>query len=175
MPAAALAQTKSLLGITDTATDAALTEFLELSSLRVNYQLAKVFPTLISGGSQEYLDFETPDKRLRWYDSTTITVDKDFDPVVADTIDLDNGRWTFSTDTTQPILYIRGRSYDPYGAAADYLVSFSAQESGDLTTFSTPGGNFTFSSSEDIANAAKGFDSKRRRMPIEVIRSDINA
>lgn len=175
MPVAALAQTKTLLGITDTDSDTQITEFLKLGSIFVNYKVAKVSPTMLPGGVQNYLEFETPDQRLRWFASITLVTDSSYNELAPDTVDLNNGRWTFVADQ-EPILLIRGRSYDPNGAAADWLRSQSGSTAGDLTSFSTSGGNFAFAdNAESFANAMKRFESQRRRMPIEINRSDINA
>lgn len=174
MPAAALTQVKQLLGIENGDNDTQLKEFLELSSIEVNYQTAKSILDIAPGGVVEYRRWETPDTRLRWYESATVVLDSNYDELSPDTVDLNNGRWSFLLDQSDTRLLIRGRSYDPYGAAADFLRSVSAQDAGDLTTFSTPGGNFTFSSSEDIASAVVRFDNLRRRMAIQIVRDDLN-
>jgi hypothetical protein len=87
------------------------------------YGLLDPRPTVNPGGGVVWLDFYAP---LGYWEEDATVYDRSFNDVTADAAEKDylTGHWRFTTNHT-PALYIVGKPYDIYGAAADLLETWT--------------------------------------------------
>jgi hypothetical protein len=76
------------------------------------------------GGTVSYLDYYA--NRGDW-EADEQLVDGSYNVLAPATADRLTGHWTFATDTEPPV-YIVGKVYDVYAAAADVLEAWAARE-----------------------------------------------
>lgn len=127
-------------------------------------------PTYVSGSIQ-YLDYYTDlggwedDFVLKQYLINTVT------PATSEPI---AGHWTFAT-TTLPSVYISGKLYDVYRAAADLLERWAAKWV-LAYAFTSDGQSFQRQQAADaLQKLARTYRGKQRAMSIGFSRGDLNA
>ena len=115
---------------------------LKAWSITERYTVLEAQPTYAAGGVVTYLDFQTARDR-QWIDNEFTLYDGDYNIIIPETVDLNAGRFTFSTEPVLPVRF-SGVSYCPYNAAADILLARAGGEAGNLVSFSTQSGNFNY-------------------------------
>lgn len=122
------------------------------------------------GGRLTYLEFAAP--WSDWEDSATL-LDSSQDALTPDSGDLIAGRWTFTTEPSYPV-YLTGRTYDLYGAAAD-AIEMAAAGHVDSITYSPGRGNFTGSQKfSQRLGLAEAYRRRARPQQANLVRNDIN-
>jgi hypothetical protein len=132
----------------------------------------KFQPTFVTGTIQ-FLDYFTElgdwedNVVLKQYLTTVVT------PSVSEPIP---GHWQFA-QTTYPPVFITGRTYDIYRAAADLLEHMAAHWQGVMGyDFASDGQSFKRSQApENLQKLADKYRMKQRARSISVFRSDTNA
>ena len=112
-----------------------------LDALRMEHRYTKLAPveTRASGGTITYLNYDGPS-----YLETDATVyDSNYDALSPSSVDYTRSRFTFSSDTARPV-YLLGWEHDPYGAAADLLERAAVGEAGNVQSFNSANGSFTY-------------------------------
>ena len=132
--------------------------------------LAMIPKATYSGATLSYLDYYT--KLTNWEDDYTLkqylTV-----PVTASSAEPIAGHWTFASNTF-PDVYITGKSYDIYRAAADLLERWAAKLELRFD-FTTDGQSFRVSQMADaLQKLAETYRKKQRARSISMTRNDIN-
>jgi hypothetical protein len=114
--------------------------------------------TLTTTGAQ-WLDYQAP---CGFWEDDVVIVNPTFNTVAPTTSDELTGHWTFATSTL-PNLYITGKAYDMYGAAAEILEAWSGMLSGDFD-FAEDGQSFSLSQrGRGIASQAAEY--RRKALP----------
>jgi len=124
-----------------------------------------------SGSSVQYLDYYSDPGMGNWEDDliikqyrTILTTPTTIEPIV--------GHFTYST-TTLPPLYIYGKSYDCYRAAADLLERWAAKWV-LLYSFTSDSQSFQRSQATDkLLKLAHSYRAKQRALTISLARADI--
>ena len=134
--------------------------------------LALVPKVTFSGSTMQYLDYYS--RLTNWEDDYVIkqylTVDITSSVTTAEPI---SAHWYFST-TKLPPIYISGKTYDIYRAAADLLERLAAQYMLRFD-FTTDGQSFRASQMHDkILDMALHYRMKQRARSISMNRSDLN-
>lgn len=120
---------------------------LNRQAIELRYVELTALVTMSPGPVESYLDFQTPRDR-KWIDGDFALYDSDYNAITPDSFDLEAGKFTFSAEPSYPI-YIVGKSYDPYNAAADLMIEWASANAGNLQSFSTQNGTFTYASIAD--------------------------
>lgn len=126
-------------------------------------------PAVKTPSGEQYLDFYALSGN--WEDGAVIR-DAAYTPLTPDTSEPLLGHWGFTTGQTPP-LYISGRFYDVYGAAADLLTAWAAKEKLGFD-FATDGQSF--SRSQKIAGLlemARQYRRQQSPLRVRVVRDDI--
>lgn len=115
---------------------------LDNNRVELRYVALDAVRSVAPGGIASYLTFDAPadyshfDTDTAIYDSTYTALS----PTLADVI---RGRWIVATEPTRPV-YVRGYSYDIYGAAADLLEERGAMLSEGPDSYAGHNGSLTF-------------------------------
>lgn len=110
-------------GVDQVFEDQEVQDALDAHRTDVRYLELDAVATLSSSGT-EYLDYYA--HRGHW-EADEILVDGSFNTLAPDTADQLVGHWTFAANQDPPV-YIVGKSYDLYAAAADLLEAWAARE-----------------------------------------------
>lgn len=106
------------------------------------------------------------------WESDAALTDNTYTPVTPTTSDYLRGRWTFTTEPNWP-LFITGRTYDLYGAAADVLEAWAAKVKCQVD-FSAEGMSTKLSQYGDrLLQLAATYRQKQRPQQGHLSRSDI--
>jgi hypothetical protein len=81
--------------------------------------------TYFAGKPAAWLDYYAPFD-LQWWEGDVQLYANTFAPITPATSDLSGGHWTFTTSQNPPV-YITGKLFDLYAAAADVLELWIAQ------------------------------------------------
>lgn len=134
-----------------------------LDSNRVEARLMNLesYPTISSAGCITYKEFRAPRPYTHW-ETTASLYDAGYESLSPLTHDSRNGRWAFTDEEARPVR-ISGYSYDVNGAAADLMRRKAAEVAGDLQSFQSANGTFTFApKARSYEERAKQFNNKRR-------------
>ena len=135
----------------------------------------------IGGGSIAYYEYRSC---YQWFETTqagtAVFVVQDSTGTTRGTatwadVDYQLGRVTFTTDQAGTALYLTGRSYDPYGAAADALTAWAQKVS---LQFDFSSDQQTFSRSQKqtmLLAAAERYRRQARTRRANITRPDIAA
>lgn len=124
------------------------------------------------GGALSYKQFFA--NRGDWEDDDVLT-DVTFTTVTPDSKDTRVGVWNFNTGRTNAILYLTGKSYDLYRAAAELCEAWAAKVKLDFD-FETDGQKFSRAQkAEALLELAKTYRRKRRVGKGKLIRTDERA
>src|SRR5678815_4066400 len=132
--------TQDLPGASQAFTELEIQNELDRTRTDVFYDDLVEQPTYTPGLTR-WLDYFDPEAR-EW-ESDLILTDSSFNTLTPLTSDLLTGHWTFSASQNPPV-YIRGKAYDTYRAAAR-MVEAKAQSlaAGGLFDFSADGASFS--------------------------------
>lgn len=120
------------------------------------------------GGDTTYLTFDAP---VGWWENDAEIVNSSYNVLTPATSDWTNGRWTFSTEPTMPVM-ITGFTYDVYGTAGDLLLTKATQQS---DSFDVSADGLTVSRNQKQANLkerAYEMLAKARTKSIHLVRTD---
>ena len=151
--------------------DQVIQDVLDESRMNVFNAALKAQPTF-SGSSITYLNYEM--ELGQWEDDLVLkqylTVDVTSSLATSDNI---NGLWTFSTSTFPPV-FLTGKTYDIYRAAAELLERWSASWVMSYS-FSSDGQSFQRQQvSGMLLNLAQKYRMKQRATSFAFMRSDAN-
>lgn len=139
----------------------------------VRYLSLRPERTRLPGGSVVYLDYYAEcgdwEADAKLYDAAS-------NELTPETKDLETGHWTFAADTLRPV-YLVGKTYDLYAAAADVLEKWAAKVKLDFT-FSPGAGGGQFAEAQKhqmILATAAGYRAQQRIEVASLTRSDVNA
>jgi len=132
--------------------------------------------SFVSGGFVEYKKFNSPHRQLKWFSDDTVVVDNEYTPLVADFVDLDNGRWEFIANQPTAVVYAIGKSYDPYGAASELMEELAGSFSDSPSSFSVLNGSFNYQESQRKGpiELSRIYANKARHHSVTIVRSDVN-
>lgn len=146
-----------------------------LDQHRAEARYVDVIPvkTIAEGGAVTYLTYTAPRGLTHW-DGDGALLDYNYAALTPSSSDWMAGRWTFSSEPTQPVRLL-GFTYDVYMTAADLLDVRASMLSEDLQSFSGQGGAFTYAAkSPSLRSQAKAYRAKARVQSINLIRDDVN-
>jgi hypothetical protein len=160
-------------------TDDALQRHLDNHRYDIRHEPLTPLPTWTGGGSVSYYDYRS---RYGDYETTqagtAIFVIEDGVGTNVGTaawanVDYQLGIITFTTDYAGTALYLSGRSYDMYGAAADVLDDWSQKVALEFD-FSSDQQSFTRSQKQAmLKTAAEGYRRKAKPRTAKITRGDI--
>lgn len=94
---------------------------LDVHRWEFRYFPLKSLPVMISG-NVEYRDWYSDEP---YWEADAVLTDAQYNVLTPSSSDPLHGRWAFAT--SQAAVYITGKIYDPYGAAADLLEMWAAK------------------------------------------------
>lgn len=122
------------------------------------------------GGGIEWHDFYAQDGD--WEDGV-VFVTIGFEPVAPTTSDLRVGHWTFDAPQL-PTIYLTGKNYDLYGAAADALEQWAAIVKRKYDVQSADQKLMRSQQSKAMLDLAETYREKQRPQRLTMVRSDVN-
>ena len=129
--------------------------------------------SVAEGGAVTYLTYIAPRGLTHW-ETTGTLLDYDYATLTPSASDWMAGRWTFSSEPTQPVRLL-GFTFDVFMAAADLLDVRSSMLAEDLQSFSAAQGSYTYAAkAPSLRNQAKAYRAKARVMSIDLVRDDVN-
>lgn len=147
-------------------TDNEIQEWLDAHRLDVTMLPLTAVWSLV-GGVAVALDYYATDGH--WADDALL-YDSSGAALTAESADLLVGRWTFAAHTQQ--VYLTGKSYDPYAAAADALEAMAAQVA-LAYDFSADGASFHRSQQgEALLRLARQYRGRSRPAVARLVRED---
>ena len=151
--------------------DQSLQDHLDRHRSEVRYLELTGAETIAPGGAVSYLDYYADrgdwenDEKL--YNSTYA----ELAPATSDRL---TGHWTFAADQDPPV-YIVGKAYDVYAAAADLLEAWAAREKLSFD-FDTDGQSFKRSQKAAmLLEMAREYRRQQRPVSVPQVRSDANS
>jgi len=125
----------------------------------------------LPGGGVAYLDYYAG---LGDWEADAKLYDSAYNELTPAASDLETGHWTFASDTLPPV-YLIGKTYDLYAAAADVLEKWAAAKKLEFT-FGPGSGQFVRSQQHAmILTTAAQYRAQQRPEIAHLTRSDINA
>jgi hypothetical protein len=150
--------------------DQELQDALDLRRDDVRYLAPAAAETIAPGGTVQYLDYYAD--RAPW-EADEALVDGNWATLTPASADRVVGRWTFAASTPPPV-YVTGKVYDLYAAAADVLEAWAATVKLDFT-FTTDGQQFTRAQKfNQIAALAADYRRRSRPQAVRQVRSDLS-
>jgi hypothetical protein len=145
---------------------------LDDCSERVRYLELRALETRTpGGGAVEYLDFAAP---YGDWENTAVLTDARGTVLTPATANLQLGEWTLETEPDLPV-YLNGRTFDLYRAAADMLEKWAAAKKLEFT-FSPGSGQFVRSQQHSMTlTTAAGYRARQRPRFATIVREDVNA
>ena len=147
----------------ETWTNTDMARALSKQGIRLHYVELNTIGTRVFEADDTLLDFET-DRDRQWIDNEFVLYDGEYNVIVPDTADVENGKFHFNTEPTNLPIYIVSTSYCPYNAAADLILEQAYIEAGEPASFSTQNGSFSFSGASDIRSQAMAYRRKGRKV-----------
>ena len=138
---------------------------------RWDYRYAPLIPlTTISGGTINYFDWYSGE--MYWETDATL-YDNSLNVLTPSVSDPLHGRWTFATDQ-QDGVFVSGKVYDPYGAAADLLEMLATRYAIEFD-FDADGASYKRSQKAAAMNTmAEKYRRMQRIVTADQTRNDIN-
>jgi hypothetical protein len=169
-----IARTRVLIGDPSGASQQFSDDQIEqiLDGRRMEYRYLILLPLVtLTNAATTYLAYQAPEGLTDW-ETDVVVSSNTFATLTPASSDYINGRFTFATDTRPPV-YLTGKTYDLYGAAADLLEAWAATGAGayDFTT-----GRQTFNRSQigqNRATLARQYRGRARTVQASVRRTDI--
>lgn len=152
----------------DVFTDDEIQASLDKRRLYVRYKRLRPLVTL-ENSQIKYYDFVSADKDFETDYKITDSIGTETAP---DSADLINGYFTYNAAQDQ-IRYITGKSYDPYGSAADLLIQRAVSRSNRFDFYD---GTISIKRSQEFENlikAAKEYRRKARVIEAVMVRDDV--
>lgn len=142
-----------------------------LDTWRTDMHYAQLTPTPVwTGPIAEYFVYTAP---LTDWEADAVLYDSSNSALTPLYSDLQAGRWEFAENTPPPV-YIVGKSYDVYAAAADMLEAWAARVALDFD-FSADGGQFSRSQKRGALMAvAEQYRRRSRPRCCVMVHKDIN-
>lgn len=112
-----------------------------LDALRKEHRYTRLTPlvTRSSGGTSTYLIYDAPS----YLETDAVVLNSNYDALTPSAVDYTAGRFTFSSEPVRPVRLV-GWEHDPYGAAADLLEQHATSEAGNVQSFNSQNGSFTY-------------------------------
>jgi hypothetical protein len=157
-------------GSSQTFDDQTIQDYLDRHRTEVRYVELRAAETILAGGTVEYRDYYADyggweaDEKL--YDGTY----NELTPTTADRL---TGHWMFATSQL-PLVYIVGKHYDVYAAAADLLEAWAAKEK---LNFDFDSDGQSFKRSQRVAallQMAREYRHQQRPVSVGMVRTDAN-
>lgn len=172
--AALITRTRRLIGdpagASQVWSDDEIQDALDAHRTDVRYLELREAETIQSGGGVVYLNYYAPFGD--WEDDETLTYGGTWATVTPSAQDLLIGKWTFSSNQNPPV-YLTGKSFDLYGAAADLLEAWAAKAKLEYT-FSPDRGQFVRSQKHQmLLTQAATYRAKQRVASVALVRSDV--
>lgn len=104
-------------------TEPQIDDALNVYRTEARYERLTHLDSIASGGTVTYLIFESSHK---YWGADTTVYNYNYDALTPSNADERNGRWTFSSEPSEPVMVL-GYHYDPYATAADLLEVRIAQ------------------------------------------------
>lgn len=137
--------------------------WLDNHRYEIRYHMLDPLPTIGPGGTVAYLDFASC---FGWWESDVQLVDSSYRTVTPDSAEMFVGRWHFNAAQVPP-LYLIGRHYDGYGAAADALDAWAAKLGTDVDFAA---GNNQVKLSQAVRQLAERATTYRRQQMVGTVR-----
>ena len=122
-----IARTRVMIGDTDasayTFDDDTVQAALDAHRFAAEYAALQPVAEYQPGGAAVYKTYRAP---MGWWEANATLVDGSYNTLTPDAADLMNGEWTFNAGQTPPV-FIKGKYYDLYAAAADLLEEWAAR------------------------------------------------
>lgn len=152
-------------------TDAEVQEVMDARRDEARYIPLTEQETIVPGGRTFYLTFDAP---VGAWEEGVEVVNNDYQPLTPATVDLWNGRWTFTAQPRMPVMIV-GFTHDVYGAAADLLMKRAAIESAAFDVAAD--GTSLTRSQKALAYQQRAFDylAKARTRSTHLVRTDEGA
>jgi hypothetical protein len=112
-------------GASQVFSDQNLQDALDRRRADVRYLELECGETIAVGGATTYLDYYAPDGLTDWEGDGVLQYGGTWASVTPASSDWLAGHWTFSA-SQQPPVYLTGKTYDVYAAAADLLERWAA-------------------------------------------------
>lgn len=137
---------------------------------RWDFRLLKLKPrTTYSGGTTQYLDWYSDEQ---YWESDASLLDVNYTSLTPSDSDPLYGRWSFST--TQTVVMVNGKVYDPYGAAADLLEMWAAKVGIEFDV-DADGANMKRSQKRiSLQELARQYRGQQRIIVSQQVRDDLN-
>lgn len=170
--AALIARVRSLIadpaGASPVFTDDEVQAALDNWRTDVRYLVLRPAETRTSG-ADEYLDYYAS---VGDWESDVKLYDRDYAVLTPDTSDLQIGHWTFAASTDPPV-YLIGKTFDVYAAAADLLEAWAAKEKLGFD-FTADGLSYSMSQkATTLLELAQKYRRQHRPMTAVQVRGDI--
>lgn len=172
---AIILRTRAMIGTPDparvTLTDEDVQTALDQHRSDINLCPLRPHETVAEGGKVYYYTFYAPFED--WEGGVKLQTSSTWSMLTPTEEDLQIGRWVFADNQLSPV-FITGRTYDRYAAAADLCERMAATM---LTTFDFSAGNGSFSRSQVRQNyleQAKLYRSQARPRLVQQYRGDVN-
>lgn len=155
-------------GAEQTFTDDQIERALDVHRWEVRYKRLTPLPTYQNG---EVLHLEWVAESGDWEEDTQV-FDSHFQGLTPVAVDALNGRWTFGE--SQADVFLNGKTYDLYGAAADLLEAWAARVAVEFD-FDADGASYKRSQKSHMLRAlAKEYRLLQQVKTIVQVRSDVN-
>lgn len=112
-------------GATPTFTDNQVQDALDRSQIVIRYALATRAPTIAPNGIVDVSAYKDYYANEGFWESDVALYDSAYNTLTPDTSDFLTGHWVFNAGVL-PVVWIVGKTYDVYAAAADLLEEQSA-------------------------------------------------
>lgn len=142
---------------------------LDVHRWEFRYLPLKPIPLVVSGNT-EYREWYSEDG---YWEADAILYDASYNQLNPSSSDYLNSRWEFSTH--QDTVLIKGKVYDPYGAAADLLEMWAGKVSVEFD-FDADGASYKRSQkSEMLRKLADQYRKQQRIVIANQVRSDVRS
>ncbi len=142
---------------------------LDRHRTRASYTALTPDPTR-SAGAVSYLDYYAD---YGDWEGDAQLVDMSYNALTPSTSDYQEGRWTFAT-STPPSVYLVGKTYDIYGAAADLLEQWAARLARKYDISDSNSSYKRSQAAERLESLARTYRQQQRVRVISMSRSDAN-
>lgn len=148
-------------------TDDEIQRSLDVHRWEFRYLPLKPIPLVVSGNT-EYREWYSEEG---YWESDAVLYDASYNQLNPSSSDYLSGRWEFTTSQTSVL--VKGKVYDPYGAAADLLEMWAGKVSLDFD-FEADGASYKRSQKSDmLRKLADQYRRQQRIVTIEQVRSDV--
>lgn len=145
-----------------------------LDRFREDVRYLRLLPgeTIATGGAVSYLNYYSPKGWGDWETDGVLQYSSTWATLTPATSDWLTGLWTFSSNQN-PDVYLTGKTYDVYGAAAFLLREWAALEK---LSFDGSGSGRSFSRKqkyEMLSDLASQYERRQRPKSVRMVRSDM--